>query len=815
MQILNAQEDLKLNDLDYFSTHGLSVLVFNDSYTEGHQGGIQMILHENRIAANGDLRLEQAPGQWQPFSQLDNKETDRDSQQVKVKLSYPNEEAKNRTFNRIEYPELELHYAIVVKAEGSSFRIYVDLEKPLPKKWAGKAGFNLELFPGDLFGRHYLMDDKAGIFPRQFESLLHAKGTEIAEVLPLATGKKINVAPDSELLNFSIESISGELQLIDGRGQHNNGWFVLRSTIPSGVRGRVMEWLITPNVKKDWKYGPVIHINQLGYLPDLHKVATIECDIREELTEPVILRRMLGNGATEDVFFAEAIEWGSFQRYKYYTFDFSEVKESGIYSIIAENVKSGSFVIEEGLFGSHGWQPTLRYFLPVQMCHMRVNDRYRVWHGLCHMDDARMAPAGHLHFDGYIQGSSTLNPFNEGERVPGLNSGGWHDAGDYDLRVESQAGTVYSLSLIYENFHVDYDETYIDQTSRLVELHQPDGKADILQQIEHGLLSILGGYDNLGRLYRGIICPDLSQYVLLGDGSVMTDNIPYNYKGMFPDWFDNIPDDRWVFTEDNPSREINICGKLAAASRVMKLYDKNLAEHAVEVAESLWQVHADKGDYAQERIQALVELILTTNKQIYAEELNKLQNKVIENIAQTGWTVSRILDRIENQSFRRAFTLELQKYYADLRNRSAENPFGLPYSHGTWGPGWKFQQFAIQHYFLYKNLGNNDSKEYLLKVLNFNLGVHPGINTASFVSGVGTHSTTVAYGINRDDWWYIPGGVISGTALIRPDFQELKKWPYLWQQTEYMIGGAASDMIFVMLAAEEFAALQLKSQHNF
>ena len=29
------------------------------------------------------------------------------------------------------------------------------------------------------------------------------------------------------------------------------------------------------------------------------------------------------------------------------------------------------------------WQPVLEYFLPVQMCHMRVNEKYRVWHDCC------------------------------------------------------------------------------------------------------------------------------------------------------------------------------------------------------------------------------------------------------------------------------------------------------------------------------------------------------------------------------------------------------------------------------------------------
>jgi endoglucanase len=88
--------------------------------------------------------------------------------------------------------------------------------------------------------------------------------------------------------------------------------------------------------------------------------------------------------------------------------------------------------------------------------------------------------------------------------------------------------------------------------------------------------------------------------------------------------------------------------------------------------------------------------------------------------------------------------------------------------------------------------------------LNFILGVHPGSNTASFASGVGSRSATVAYGINRADWSYIPGGVVSGTALIRPDFPELLDWPYLWQQQEYVMGGGATNFMFLVLAANQF-----------
>jgi endoglucanase len=45
----------------------------------------------------------------------------------------------------------------------------------------------------------------------------------------------------------------------------------------------------------------------------------------------------------------------------------------------------------------------------------------------------------------------------------------------------------------------------------------------------------------------------------------------------------------------------------------------------------------------------------------------------------------------------------------------------------------------------------------------------------------------------------------SGTALIRPDFPELKEdIPFLWQQSEYVMPGAAT-YIFSVLASDAIA----------
>ena len=60
-----------------------------------------------------------------------------------------------------------------------------------------------------------------------------------------------------------------------------------------------------------------------------------------------------------------------------------------------------------------------------------------------------------------------------------------------------------------------------------------------------------------------------------------------------------------------------------------------------------------------------------------------------------------------------------------------------------------------------------------------------------------------AYGVNRADRSFIPGGSVSGTGIIRPDFPELKEWPYFWQQTEYVLGGGTTDFLFMVLAAKE------------
>jgi hypothetical protein len=548
----------------------------------------------------------------------------------------------------------------------------------------------------------------------------------------------------------------------------------------------------------------VVQVSQIGYHPAQQKIAVIELDKNDKHSIPTELLRLDENGGEKTVLKTNAKVWGNFLRYKYLQLDFSSVTAPGMYIVKYGDVKTNPFQISNDVFERNVWQPTLEYFLPVQMCHMRVNDKYRIWHGWCHMDDARMAPTDSNHFDGYIQGHSTLTKYKSGETVPFLNRGAWHDAGDFDIRVESQAETVLGLTLAYEQFNVQYDNTSVDQINHVVEIQEPDGKPDMLQQIEHGLLTITGGYQAMGRFYRGIIEPTKRQYTVLGDPANITDNQFFNTnQGKGPVHAVGLPggpDDRWVFTEDNPRREMEAAAALAAASRVMKGYNDTLSRQCLQIAKEVWKRN-EKAEHLQ-LLGLAIELLQTTGDKEYGDYLISHKDEIANRINQTGWLAARAVALVKDQQFTATITEAAKKLFAQIKADGEKTPYGVPYRPNIWGAGWDIQNFGYKQYFLHQAFPAIFPKDYMLNAINFILGCHPGSSTVSFVSGVGAESMIPGYGFNRADWSYIPGGSGSGTALIRPDFPELLKWPYLWQQGEYVLGGGTSDYLFLILAAD-------------
>ena len=127
--------------------------------------------------------------------------------------------------------------------------VSIHLDKPLPQKLAGRAGFNLEFLPSIYMGKAYLVDGtKAGIFPRTpndpmtkvlplpdepkkayyLEDWDKVKG--YTQPLPLAEGKSITLGVDDALARVNVISDTADLMLFDGRDRAPNGRSISQPT---------------------------------------------------------------------------------------------------------------------------------------------------------------------------------------------------------------------------------------------------------------------------------------------------------------------------------------------------------------------------------------------------------------------------------------------------------------------------------------------------------------------------------------------------------------------------------------------------------
>jgi len=255
-----------------------------------------------------------------------------------------------------------------------------------------------------------------------------------------------------------------------------------------------------------------------------------------------------------------------------------------------------------------------------------------------------------------------------------------------------------------------------------------------------------------------------------------------------------------VFTEENPRRELLTAASLAAASRALRGYNDALAERSLKAAIGIYDQAKPPDDLA--RVGAAAELFIATHEPRYRKLLLEQRDAIAANIDRVGWMVGRTLPLVRDDGYSKAIRDAVAAYRIKVDALAKETPYGVPYKPDIWGAGWLIQRFGWDQWMLHLSFPDLFPRTYALQALSFILGVHPGSNTASFVSGVGANSLTTAYGFNRADWSYIPGGSASGTALIRPDFPELKRWPFFWQQTEYVLGHGTMDYLLLVLAAD-------------
>ncbi|MBR6195686.1 MAG: glycoside hydrolase [Prevotella sp.] len=782
---LQAQ-NLQLNDREYFECQGVNVLVFSNSFNGGFNdeknSGIEIIHHGVRTVQGGAVRLNNTPEQWDLVPTMTNRKVDKEAGTIEVTMRYNDYNFESRA---------------VVTAKGKAVEIAVYLDKPVPEKLAGEAGFNLEFLPSQYWLKTYTMDGRLGRLPRyatsqtvtrpnsekprQFKGFktYDDRGTErFVDPLPIETGHRLSLATDDPSRLVTITSDDAELRLFDGRMLAQNGWFVVRSVLPKGKTGKVLTWIVEPHAIPGWIREPNIGFSQVGYIPEQPKVAVIELDKNDTPLADAALMRLQPDGTTTEAFRSKLTTWGPYFKYNYVKFDFSSVREPGVYYIQYGKTRTNDFLIDEHVYDKIT-DATTDVWVPIHMNHMYVTEGYRTWHGEPFKEGYLQAPESD-HFDLHRQGAQTETKYKPLELIPGLNVGGFFDAGDFDIETGSNISVVQNFIRTWELFHPQRDETFVSQQQRYVELHRPDGVPDILQFIEHGTLNLVAQAEQIGHMASTLSNSVLDNYHHLGDAASITDGLHYDpslkpYEVSADGKRSGTPDDMWAFTNRNPSLDLQAAGVFTSAARVLRGYNDALADRA--------QKQADRLRKEAEQLQA-------NSRRPRGRQNNNRQG---------SGDLQAALDSIpmKDAAYRESLVPRVREFADYIKSFDTQNPYGVPIGLGNWAGVNAVLNFGITVNYAHIYYPDIISKAEAYRVANWLYGCHPYHNY-SFVAVVGAaRPKQVFYGNNRADFSFIPGNVAPGLLFRKPDhFENYDDWPFLWGQNEGTIAGNTQYIIF-------------------
>ncbi|MDO4823744.1 MAG: glycoside hydrolase family 9 protein [Bacteroidales bacterium] len=839
---VNAQT-FKMNELEYFEARGANVLVYSNLYNGGFcdekLAGIEIIQRGERISTGGGIRFMNTPEQWDIYGEMTQRLVSREKNYIEVELTYKDYDFVSKI-------------RVTPKERGCILQVFLD--KPVPERLIGKAGMNLEFFPASYFGKNFLVDGAARILPKypqhdtqvrpvsekipQYygESTFDDRGRgEFLVPTALATGHQIVMAPEDNDLRVGITS-DEEVSIYDGRHLSQNGTFVVRSLLPAGRTGKVLEWYVEPSTDEHWTRKPNIGISQIGYTPAQKKVAVVELDRNDTPASTARILRVNADGRKSVAMEAKVEPWGVFyNRYNYVTIDFSQIKEPGLYSIEYAGCETNAFPIDRNVY-SDKWHASMDISLVVNMDHMEVNEAYRIWHGRSNMDDALQAPLNVRLHDGYSMDNTTNTKWKPLEHIPGLAVGGWFDAGDFDIQANSVVNTVQDLASLWRLFKPLRDQTFIDEETKYADIHRPDGIPDVVQQIMHGTLNINAQIENIGFVANVIGQPDMHHYHHLGDAMTLTDGKTYDpslklyeVKGDRS----GTPDDRMVFTSrGGKGFSMLTIVSLASAYTALKDYFPEEAERSLKNALKLWEEYADSlapknnrnpdfwyrhiGQGGDPRLNAAIELWYATGDKKFKDFFMPIVMKQVEpknaNQESLGGgiaplfnlkSVLRVYDLLDKKSQQKVKDA-IPAYVENLAKAGNNNPYHVPIQGEGWAGNTQVMGNAFNFYLIWRQFPDMVDPELVLKGLNYIYGCHP-YNNVSFITSVGVNTKKVAYCNNRADYSVIPGGVVPGLIVKKPDFLENKDdYPFLWGENECCIN-SIPNYVMLNLACDEIA----------
>src|SRR5215471_19680083 len=115
--LIGADFAMTVTDKNYLDTQGFSVFLYDSTYhpvfVDQKNTAMEMILHGQRIATNGDVRLVPTPEQWDLVATLKGRQADK---------------ANNLLTANLTFPTFDFSYTLEVAAEPGGVKVSINLD---------------------------------------------------------------------------------------------------------------------------------------------------------------------------------------------------------------------------------------------------------------------------------------------------------------------------------------------------------------------------------------------------------------------------------------------------------------------------------------------------------------------------------------------------------------------------------------------------------------------------------------------------------------------------------------------------------------
>lgn len=554
----------------------------------------------------------------------------------------------------------------------------------------------------------------------------------------------IKIAPDIPELDFMISDPDSTLQLMDNRYWHND-LFSVSKWIAQGETSFTITLKITPPQRDSAPIDPIVHVSQMGYRPANEKWCVVELPIGEAPQKTNLMKKN-GKSWSKIAELKPSKPWTRWSK-DFVQFDFSTVADAGKYMITYGANSSVEFEIADDIYRDLA-KNTLSYFMPFQMCHVRVDRGGLAKHKLCHMDDGQRVIPGKPTFDFFrdYEDTETLTP--PGGHIS-ADIGGWHDAGDNDINTAVTSYCTMLMSWAVEDFGSDQDVYAIDFDKRVVR-NKKNGIPDLIEQIAWGaewLLRMQRTHD--GGVFAGIIASSPDRYYQIKPVNETTDGIVGN------------EDDRDIYTHTTTQHQLKFIAGMSAAHRALREDFPELSAKCLSAAKSAWDyftsherrwLHGPYDFAGKENEQlmlcAAAEMYKTTGEKKYLTFCKKniglaLKVKSYREAFSDPWGswfalpfLARIADA--DKQLARKTKKGVKKWLKLFGKEENQSPFGTYFSyiwHG-WGSNTNLAGTYVCYSIFERAFPDIVPKDRKLRYLRWIVGLHPGPDF-SFISGAG------------------------------------------------------------------------------